>query len=277
VTSRTNTLATRLPFVLAVLAVLGARAWQIFRSREPDPIFEGHRLDYWLGRCPYTESFTARAAVREAGTNAIPMLLRFMRAHNSAFKRKLIALAEKQNFMASPFVSDDDHWRVVNGFEALGPDGRSAVPELLRIYQEDSSPDSRIFIIMALSNIGPTVPETIPLLISETANSNSHMRAQVILDLGRMGVQPELVVPVLLKSLSDPDRGVKWYAVQSLGDFGPQAKAAVPLLIELRQSLTGNRDLWLRERIDKTLQKIDPIAAANAVIQTTNASPASMK
>jgi HEAT repeat protein len=269
-TSRTKILATRLPFVLAVLAVLGALAWQIFRPREPDPIFEGHRLSYWLGRCPRTESFTAQAAVRDAGTNAIPMLLRFMRAYNSAFKRKLIALAEKQNFMASHFVSDDDHWRVVNRFEALGPDGRCAVPELLRIYQKDPSPDSRIFIIMALSNIGPTAKETIPLLISETANSNSHMRSQVILDLGRMRVQSELVVPVLLKSLSDPDRTVWWYAVQSLGNFGPQAKAAVPRLIELRQSLTGNRDLWLREKIERTLHKIDPIAAANAGIEVTN-------
>ncbi len=216
-TTRKKILAT-----LLLLAVLGSVAWQIFRPREPDPIFEGQPLSYWLGRSARTESLTAQGAVRDAGTNAIPMLLRFMRAHDSPFKRKLIALAGKQDFVNSPFVSDDDHWRAVNGFEALGPAARSAVPELLRIYQTDPSPDSRFFVLMALSEIGPTAKETVPLLISEAANSNARMRMQVTWELGRMRVQPEASVPVLLKSLNDPNRTVQRNAVEGLGNFGPQ-------------------------------------------------------
>jgi hypothetical protein len=263
---------------ILLLAAAGALGWQIFRPRIPDPIFEGKHLSYWVGRSAGTESFTAQAAVRDAGTNAIPMLLRLMRAHDSAFKVRLIDLtgkleeSDKQlRFLSLHLVSSDDHSRAVQGFEALGPAAKSAVPELLRIYNADQSPDSRIYILEALAGIGPAATETketLPLLLSEATNTNSTMRPFALDALVQMRVEPNFIVPWLIESLDNPD--LTGSAVVALRNLGPQAKSAVPRLIELRPDVRLHSSSSMLRLLDDAIRKIDPIAAENAGIEVTN-------
>ena len=42
--------------------------------------------------------------LQQIGTNAIPTLLRMLRARDSSFKLKLISLAQKQHFIKFDFV-----------------------------------------------------------------------------------------------------------------------------------------------------------------------------
>jgi hypothetical protein len=267
-TARKNILAS-----VALLAVVGGVAWQIFRSRVPDPIYEGKHLSYWLERCDI-QPFDAKAAVRDAGTNAIPLLLHYMQVKDFALKRKMIALANKHD-LEFPFASAD-YWRyrALFGFIALGADGKSAVPELMRIYEVSIPLDSGFRVLGILDFMGPEAKEAIPLLLRVATNSNLAYRENAVHALGQMHVRPEVVVPALMNCLKDSNPYVRQQAVRSLGEVGPSAKAAVPGLRELRQSVVHKPDLSMRETIDKALQKIDPIAATNAGIAVTNASPA---
>ncbi|HWY74071.1 MAG TPA: HEAT repeat domain-containing protein [Verrucomicrobiae bacterium] len=287
---------------LVVITVLGGVAWLIFRTREPDPIYEGKPLSYWVARNQPREGFRpalyktdaqraeaeaqragaqvqmaqADAAVRHAGTNAIPLLLRLMRAYDSASKRKLIAWAEKRGII-KPFVLTEaiPHHQAACGFEALGADGKSAVPELMRIYKAKRSWDSQDTVLQALGSISVGAEESIPLLVGATTNPEPVLRIDAVEALGKISNQPARIVPSLLKALNDPDRNVRESAVYSLGNFGRDARPAVPALLDVRKTLspTSKFPPYLYQ-IDEALKKIDPAAAANAGIQTNKASPA---
>src|SRR5581483_12210584 len=65
---------------LLLLAVLSVMAWQIFRPRDPDPIYDGHPLSYWFeeGHGAIAGNgavwMQSELAVRHVGSNAIPRL-----------------------------------------------------------------------------------------------------------------------------------------------------------------------------------------------------------
>jgi hypothetical protein len=271
----------------ALVALVGGVAWELWRLRIPDPIYDGHPLSYWFeeghgpmsGNAAVGEQITD--AVRHVGTNAIPLLLHFMRARDSALKRRLIMLADSQSFIRCRIVSEEGrHNQAEWGFEALGSDGASAVPELMRVYQMNLSLDSQRSVIEALGCIGPGARLAIPLLIDAATNSAVEMRSCASLALGQVRLEPDVVVPVLTNCLHDPYLEVRAYALQALGDFGPQAESAVPLLLGLlTANLPVKNESFLpvpqldRVSVEEALIKIDPVAAANAGIQMTNASP----
>jgi HEAT repeat protein len=259
-----------------LLAVTGAVTWQFYRPRIPDPIFEGRHLSYWIGRSAGTESLTAQAAVRAAGTNAIPMLLRYMRAHDSPLERQLISLLGALRFVKFPFVSDRArHEQALAGFDVLGAAGESAVPDLIRIYNMNLSLESRATVIRAFGGIGPDAKDCIPLLIDATTDSNAVIRILAFGPLREMPVSPDVIVPVSLKSLNDSDPAVRAYAAGILQKLGPEAKAAVPKLLDLLAYPYPPADSGLRRMlIEETIKKIDPAAATKAGTQVTNASQA---
>jgi len=90
-----------LAVVLVTLA--GVIGWQGLRLREP--VYQGRRLGDWLAAYKMdglagVESWQVRVeqqkadeAVRHAGTNALPVLLRMLRAKDSALKVKCVELA----------------------------------------------------------------------------------------------------------------------------------------------------------------------------------------
>jgi hypothetical protein len=224
------------------------------------------------------ESEKADAAIRQVGTNAIPLLLRRMRAHDSPFRARLVALAERTFLIKWPVESEDtQHFQAVRGFTALGPDGRYAVAELMQIYERNNAAKLKLSALKALHNMGPDASEAIPLFLRTLTNSSPPFFRWLAIDaLEHMDVQPEILVPVLIKSLSDSNLQVRFTAVERLGKFGPQARAAVPQLLELRArppAVNRFNGGWILTDavIDDALIKIDPAAAAKACIQLTNA------
>jgi hypothetical protein len=287
---------------LAILAVGGGVAWEILRRREPDPIYEGKPLSYWVARNQPREGFRpalyktdaqraeaeaqraraqaqmaqADAAVRHAGTNAIPLLLRLMRAYDSPSKQKLIMWAEKRGII-KPFALSEGtpHHQAACGFEALGADGKSAVPELMRIYEANRSWGSQDTVLQALGSIGVGAEESIPLLVGATTNPEPVIRIDAVEALGKISNQPARIVPSLLRALNDRDCNVRESAVYSLGNFGREALPAVPALLKVRKTLSPtNKFPPYVDQIDRAIKKIDPVAAAKAGIEVTNVSPA---
>jgi HEAT repeat protein len=268
VTARKKILAS-----ILFLAVLGGVAWQIYRRREPDPIFEGRPLSYWLER---TGTEKREAAVRHAGTNAIPLLLQLVRSRDSLLKRKLMELGRSEQYVKIPFTADTLlHRYAVDGFFVLGPDAKSAVPELMRIFTSRASEDAQESVVISLGLIGNEARASIPLLVGATTNYNDKLRMDALHALGEIASQPDVTVPALMNALDDPSEQVEASALDSLSDFGSQATAAVPRLLKFRKDLQSKRNFALaRVMADYALKNIDPAAAANAGIETTNASPA---
>ena len=133
------------PLALGLVAVLGLVIWLALPQREP--LYQGKPLSFWLrgfnladnqpGKPSFDESVEA---VRATRTNALPVLLRMLRARDSDLKHGLIRLAQKQRIIRIEYVAaDTQRWAARQGLVSLGLYTRSAIPELAEISREEAS------------------------------------------------------------------------------------------------------------------------------------------
>src|SRR4051812_31323848 len=93
--------------VLLLLAIAAGVTLKIYCFREAEPIYGGKPLHVWLEAYdPYLQWNTSPAqkneadtAIRNAGTNALPILLRMLRANDKPWSDKLHALLNKQHII----------------------------------------------------------------------------------------------------------------------------------------------------------------------------------
>ena len=217
--------------------------------RDPrEPVYRSTALTTWLrtygsssssGR--YSQEWNETdEAVRHIGTNGIPVLLRLIRARDSKLKLRLVALAQKQSFIKFHFMpAAERNVAASRAFIALGETAKSAVPALVKMYDEDISADSQGAVADALAWIGPAAKPAIPLLLRTATNSNAKVRANSLWALGEIHAEPQSSVPALIFALSDSDDWVRLSAAHALGMFGSDAQAAVPALTEMTRALGG--------------------------------------
>jgi HEAT repeat protein len=255
--------------VALVIALLAVMAWLVVHPHETEPVYQGRRLSEWLqgysgisigtNANPAQAQQEAMAAVRAEGTNALPLLLKMLRAHDSNLKLRLIALARKQHVVAIPFTPATNlNLQAGLAFGALGPAAKETVPALTEIYAQQISTTSLTATSEALGFIGPPASQAVPALLRGTTNAEYTVRANAIWALGQIHAEPELVVPALVKSLRDPYVVVRQQTLSALIAYGPAAKLAVPALI----AALNNRDPLVTKIAEATLVQIDPEAAA---------------
>jgi HEAT repeat protein len=265
---------TRVYIAVAVLlvAITGVVGRQLLRSREP--VYQGKRLSGWLMQYMANHWVAgqnseldkqAQSAIQQIGTNAIPALLRMLRAKDSALKANIMGLVARRRIIKIPFMSARSwNWAATAGFEVLGAKAQSAVPALVRITNLNISPTSKASAIRALGSIGPPAKEAVPSLLQWTTDANYDVRFSSIYALAQIGAEPERVVPVLIRALKEPDIDVQTKAVSALEHFGLDAKPAVPALLELlsRPFVMVDRTL-----VTNALKAIDLDAAAKAGVK----------
>ena len=259
---------------IALLLVLAAVLVGIIYFLPPrEPVYAGEPLSHWLkGYDPVEGSEPGRQKadeiMREAGTNAIPTLLRMLREHDSAWKLKLIALAQKQHVINIQHV---EAWRrnrqAMSALEALGSAGKAALPALMEIYETNLSASSQYRIAEIFASMGPAARPAIPLLLRSVTSTNDPTRAGAVHALGRIHSEPEKVVPALIFCLHDPNQGIRSYATMALGEFGSEAKEAVPELIEAFR----DPDRALSSSAYGALQEIDSETAARVIAENQQA------
>lgn len=247
-------------FVVLFFGVVGAVAWLAVRAREPEPVYQGKSLSEWVtnynGNFVRWEDMTE--AVRQMGTNAIPTLLRKMRARDTRLKDQLIALARKQHVIkvshTPASVLNEEGER---GFLALGADGRDAVPALAELYQWNSSnPKLRCSLAKVLGGMGPAAKQAVPALIQGLGDTNNAACASAIIALGRIHSEPGLAVPALVKCLGRQDGYIPLRVAYTLAEFGADAKPAIPALVQLLQGSDEN----VRTAVQIAVKRIDPEA-----------------
>jgi HEAT repeat protein len=119
------------------------------------------------------------------------------------------------------------------GFARLGSTASNALPDLIKIYDENISISSRYWAINALGSVGASSSNTIPFLVKAIYNTNMEVRLSCITSLQTIHGTPELSVPALLNTLGDQQGMVRYTSLLALGAFGEDAKPAKTLLTNL--------------------------------------------
>jgi tetratricopeptide (TPR) repeat protein len=163
--ARATLLALCLCLIATIAGFLG------LYSREPS--YQGKSLSYWLSRATKSgvmvygqenpNAAECRTAIRTIGTNAIPPLLRILRAKDSPIRRAAIGLMERQHYISLPIQSfEEQKDRAQVGFYLLGDLATNAVPALIEIYQHPSSAYSKHIADSTLMRMYPATPVAIP-------------------------------------------------------------------------------------------------------------------
>ena len=265
----------RIALVAVPVAVIGVLGWQVLRERQP--VYQGKRLSVWLeqygtnhwaaGRGGELDR-QAETAIRQIGTNTIPIYLSIITARDSPFKLKLLALVPRQwqARLNLHSVNDVRHLGAY-GLIALGAEAKPAVPTLISLVNE-KDPEVRYTAVFALRSLGPVARDALPALIACLQDPDFRVQSDAILGLGELQQDPERVVRILIEVLDKPQNSqhvaiIRGDAIWSLRQFGTQAKAAVPSLLRL----LNDEQEGIRSEATNSLRMIDPEAAAKAGVK----------
>jgi hypothetical protein len=149
--------------VALMIAALGSFLW--FRSSlsRREPVYQGKTLTYWLrdiysGRNPTAEKWQQdKLAVRQIGTNAIPLLLQWISAKDDPLKQCMVTWI--YNHRRTPFrleSSVDKNIMAIIGFQTLEKSqAGSAIPALVEMVKKGggarSGPNNVSFAMQALA------------------------------------------------------------------------------------------------------------------------------
>ena len=259
-------LRTFIGFLLA--SVLGFLVWRA--SARHEPVFEGRTLTSWLDHHVATSAASppygspdwkkADEALRNIGTNAIPTLLEMIRAEDPPpVVLKLLRLAERYRLMRHNYRSA--LWRneeAEYAFQVLGTNAVSAVPQLIKIYNEDVSPSSQRCAAMALGHIGRGAEAALSVLIQRFTHTNDDVRFEAVSATMNIGGEPRVVIPALTSALKDPNVNVRWNALVGLSKLGSRGRPAVPEILKMfsDQGMVGSSSIT--QQVEIALWRIAP-------------------
>jgi HEAT repeat protein len=240
--------------LLILLALLaGAGLWLALRSHQPS--YGGKNLNEWLARLTSNgeEDGEAVNAVRQIGTNAIPVLVRMMGSEDSSMKRTFIAMLRSQHLVNFHILDEtEQHLRASFGFNVLGPIAHAAVPELEPLIWK---PNISRFAVGALADINE---DGLRAALGGLHSTNTFVRRETAGRLGALGIkrfmtdstpdqlqllrrQAGIALPPLIVASTDPDELVRARAVIALGLLGQKPEQVVPVLEKLLRNEKGWR------------------------------------
>jgi HEAT repeat protein len=172
----------RITSTTAVLALLAFLAWLAFHSSEPS--YHGKSLSAWLRQArqskeienPFSDLYldtSSARAVRAMGKDALPTLLRMAHTRDTPLRRTIFDLSQKYDWLRiHPQRFQDIQMETAYGFLVLGPEAKSALPELISML-DNPAPEVRILAAFAIGKIGPDGAPAIPAIQRLITNSLS--------------------------------------------------------------------------------------------------------
>ncbi len=227
----------RIASITAVLAFLAFLGWLAFHSSEPS--YHGKSLSAWLELARqndelenvlqdiYLDTPSARA-VRAIGKDALPTLLRIAHTRDTLPRQALFDLSQRYHWLGFRTQRFEDvQFKAAYGFLVLGPEAKSALPELISML-DDHAPEVHLLAAFAIGKIGPDGAPAIPALQRLITNS--------------LSANPS-------RKFSTDERSLPAYA---LGAMGPVALPALPQIELLRK----DSDLFVRAAAEAAFIKI---------------------
>jgi HEAT repeat protein len=204
-----------------------------------EPSYKGKNASQWLdeyglGPGAYKPNPQADDALRHIGPNAVPDLLQLLHATNPN--------------PATQTPASWDHWKAYLGFQALGPAGKLAIPDLVKLAHDpsDSSDPSGTDHAPNVAFWKDTVRVAQIAAISVTfdAPGQPHKPREMIELRGPFLVDGEIAawslaaigdesVPPLMEMLTNPIPRLRCRAAVALGLMGATAEPAVPVLVRM--------------------------------------------
>jgi len=150
---------------------------------------------------------------------------------------------------------------VIDQLKRMSPQSLARVAgRLADALPEITNGERRVYVIMALGQIGPDAKAAVPAL-SEAANSSDQLAAvRAVESLTKIDPKTAAAKLPALVGLMKPGHAaaVRWVALAALRDLGPAAVTAVPELLKV----VDEEDLTVSTAAIEALTKIDPPAAA---------------
>ena len=291
------------PIILCSCAAIG--------TGSSEPVYNGKALSEWLMAdhgvefADESDRALAKDAIREIGTNAIPVLLDLLSTTEWS-KGRVVAKLKSQDFkyllkLPSPSGVEVIRGIAKSGFSILGTNAEPAVPELTKLlHREDTCMDAASVlagvgpkgfavltnsfndrnlvgaVVWALGTYGGGDTNAITrLLITALKDPNPIIRGNAADFLA--GKDPALAVPALISMLDDKEFYPKDRTAGALARFGPAAKAAAPKLLILYTNIIVGRDKRLAKTLTPTLldalRRTDPETAGKAEEFMLNGGP----
>ncbi|HKI71289.1 MAG TPA: HEAT repeat domain-containing protein [Verrucomicrobiae bacterium] len=269
-----NLMKWRSVALVLTLAVLGALVlFLVVPGTMREPEYQGKPLSFWLkqevvlANNPMRPRLTpgAEEAVRQIGTNAVPVLLAKVRyvdnplrqaARNNASKldSRLVRLA------AFPFGYEPR--QAMLGFKALGPLAKSAIPQLTemlntpneswalrallyigndsmeqwkksiaQITDENRQVNLVFHLSLLAQEIGPDAPDVSGILVQRLKEDSSWtVRLEAVKALEKLAFPADFALGPLVKALEDQQSLVRAHAAEAIGKLGKDARSALPAL-----------------------------------------------
>src|SRR6266436_503090 len=175
-------------FLLILLLTCAAALALYFCPREPN--YQGKRLSQWLAELDIRSTSEANGreqatkALCALGTNALPTLTTMLCTKDSPWTKALIKLDSSQSFFHFPVApASVVQARALQAYGILGSLAEANVPVLIRILEEEPSPEIRACVAFALGQIGRGAKTAIPALRKATGDKNARVRQNAQLAL----------------------------------------------------------------------------------------------
>ncbi|HEV7925172.1 MAG TPA: hypothetical protein VGR14_07455 [Verrucomicrobiae bacterium] len=215
--------------IAAALLAVCAAVWMVRHFSEPS--YQGKLLSAWLddgvrngdmmwfgGESRGCDSQPAQA-VLAVGPCGIPLLLSLLRGKDTALQKKLRDLAQKYKWIPIDRHNPDDlHAMACYGFWVLGPAGKSAVPQLIILLDDDDA-GVRTLAAYVLSFIGPADTAALPALekrliaLSQTISPGGDWQGEahgVLRAMGEMGPRARSALPQISLLSQPPSGAIAW-------------------------------------------------------------------
>lgn len=287
----------RIIFCALLLAVAGLAmlAWLAFR----EPHAQGESLSYWLklggGGDPFfmderRNSPDSEAAIREIGAKAIPTLLNKLQATDPPWKEQTYEWLNKQDFYKfEPAWAQEEQAQGIYGFQVLGSNALSALPELERMFWDTNTSWAAAKALeqlglAALSVLRAGLAHTNPIIRQAALNgtTSTDLATATLPDIRPLRHDSDWIVSAIslrrlmqfasreeatqltIETLTRNRGRLRGFVLSALEKVSIETNRVVPLLVPL----LNDPDPRFRRVVTNTLKNLDPVAAAAAGIDT---------
>jgi hypothetical protein len=176
---------TIISFVLLAILLCGAFVWTSESS------YEGHSFSEWVeyGYREHADEHKdkndkswkeCQRAMQAMGAKVIPGSIRLLTAKDSWWKRKWIALFQRQSLFHHEFLSaEQQHYRGYIAFTLLGPESRKALPEIVECLNH-ADPDVRHYAMMVIVDVIPEKETVVPIFWNLATNKEYASRLEAL-------------------------------------------------------------------------------------------------
>ncbi len=202
----------RIRYILVAAVACVAIAFATVQLRRaPEPMYQGKRLGEWvLDWDPHEYPYVQNEGLRQAGTNAIPQLLKLMRYETPPWIWRLrdraprfVLAALRINRLTSGELLA---YKSFFAFAALGTNGLVGVPGLVELMGDTNAPGAAYRAVECLRGLGTNGYIAVPVLAQMAQATNTRVAYTALHCLRSLGTNGLLPLVALMEDPRNPMR-----------------------------------------------------------------------